>query len=137
MKMSKNGSSLKLCLMLNFILECWFWNKLYKSLMLPHEYLHDLFLNSKTVITIEHCTVGFGRRIYRLHLCRGVRPPSECPGYNIKQSDGEVPVMLELSGMPNTPSLPLLPGTLRPGMVTIDRAFSMGQRKLNSVLMLN
>ena len=27
---------------------------------------------------------------------RGKTSPNECPGYNTKQSDGEVPVMLEL-----------------------------------------
>ena len=52
-------------------------------------------------------------RIHSLHLCRGVRPPSnECPGYDTKQSDDEVPTVLELSGMQSTPSLPLLPGPL-------------------------
>ena len=37
-------------------------------------------------------------RIHRLLLCGGVRPPlfNERPGYDTKQSDGEVPVMLEL-----------------------------------------
>ena len=38
-------------------------------------------------------------RMYPLHLYRGVRPPpppNEYPGYDIKQSDGEDPVMLEL-----------------------------------------
>ena len=35
-------------------------------------------------------------RIQRLHLCRWVRPPlNECLGYSTKQSEGEVPVMLE------------------------------------------
>ena len=35
--------------------------------------------------------------IHQLHLCKGVRIPSnECHGYDTKQSDGEVPVMLEL-----------------------------------------
>ena len=33
-----------------------------------------------------------------------------CPGYDTKQSDGAVPVMLDLWGMWSTPSLPLLPG---------------------------
>ena len=36
MRMSKNGSSLKLCFMVNFILGYRFWCKLCKSLMLPH-----------------------------------------------------------------------------------------------------
>ena len=38
--------------------------------------------------------------------------PNECPGYDTKQSDGEVPVMLELWGMRSTPSLPLLQSPL-------------------------
>ena len=50
--------------------------------------------------------VGWGCRIYRLHLCRGVRPPlpNKCPGYDTKQSDGEASVLLELRGMWSTPS---------------------------------
>ena len=72
------------------------------------------------------CPVGLGCGIHRLHFCRGVRPrPNECPRYNIKQSDGEVPVMLDLWGMRSTPSLPLLPGPLWSGMVAPDRALSM------------
>ena len=36
----------------------------------------------------------------------GVRPtPNECPGYDTKQSDGEVLEMLELWGMRSTPLL--------------------------------
>ena len=52
--------------------------------------------------------------------------PNEYPGYDTKQYDGEVPVMLELWGMQSTPLLPLLPGPLWPGMVVPDRAQSMG-----------
>ena len=50
----------------------------------------------------------------------------ECSAYDTKQSDGEVPVMLEFWGMWSTPSLPLLPGPLQPRMVAPDRALSMG-----------
>ena len=68
-----------------------------------------------------------GCRIHQLHLCRvGKTPPQECPGYDTKQSDGEVPIMLEFWGMQSTPSLPLLPGPLWPGIVAPDRALSMG-----------
>ena len=43
------------------------------------------------------CPVSWGCRIYRLLLCRVLTPhPNECPGYDTKQSDGEVPVTLEL-----------------------------------------
>ena len=31
-----------------------------------------------------------------LHLCRGVTLYNECPSYDTKQSDGEVPEMQEL-----------------------------------------
>ena len=73
------------------------------------------------------CPVSWGCRIHWLHLCRGVRPPpNECPIYDTKQSDGEVPAVLELWGMRSTPSLPLLPGPLWPGVVAPDRALSMG-----------
>ena len=64
-------------------------------------------------------------------------PPKECPRYDAKQSDGEVPVMLELWGMQSTPSLPLLPGQFKPVVATPDRVLSMGQKELNCVLMLN
>ena len=57
--------------------------------------------------------------------CR-TRPHNECPGYDTKQSHGEVPVILELWGMRSTPLSPLLPGPLWPGVVALDRALSMG-----------
>ena len=52
--------------------------------------------------------------------------PNECPGYDTKQSDGEVPVMLELWRMWSTPSPLSLRGLLRPRVVVPDRALSMG-----------
>ena len=63
--------------------------------------------------------------------------PNECPGYDTKQSDGEVPVMLELWRMRITPSLPSLPGPLWPDVVAPERVLSMGQIELSSVFMLN
>ena len=72
------------------------------------------------------CPVGWGCRIHWLLLCRGVRPPlNECPDNDTKHSDGEVPAVLEFWGMRSTPSLPLLPGPLWPGVVAPDRALSM------------
>ena len=50
----------------------------------------------------------------------------ECSGYDTKQYDGEVPVMLELWGMRCTSSLPLFPGPLWLGMVAPDRSLSTG-----------
>ena len=49
-----------------------------------------------------------------------------CPGYDTKQSDGEVPVMLELWGIWKTLSLLSLPGPLWPCVVAPGRALSMG-----------
>ena len=85
------------------------------------------------------CLVGWGCRIHRLLLCRGIRhlPHNECPGYNTKQSDGEVPVMQELWGMQSTPSLPSLPGPLWSGAVSPHSVLSMGQIELNCVLIQN
>ena len=81
----------------------------------------------------KNCPVGWGCRIHWLLLCRGVRPPPhECLGYDTKHSDGEVPVVLVLWGMRSTPSLPLLPGPLWPGVVAPD-----GLNRTNSILMLN
>ena len=60
-------------------------------------------------IYILDCPVGWGCRIHWLHLCRGVRPPfNECPGFDPKQSDGEVPVTQGLWRIRSTPSLSLL-----------------------------
>ena len=58
-------------------------------------------------------------------------------GYDTKQSDGEVPVMLELWGMWSTSSLSSLWGPLWPGVVAPDRAISKDQIELNCILMLN
>ena len=46
---------------------------------------------------------------------------NECPGYETKQSNGGVPVMPELWGMPS------LPGPLCSRVVTPVRVLSMGQ----------
>ena len=83
-----------------------------------------------------YCPVRWCCRIYRLLLCRGVRPPTtnEYPGYDTKQSDGEVPVMLELWGMWSTPSLPLLPGPFWPKTVAPDWALSTGYIELAAYL---
>ena len=62
----------------------------------------------------------------------GVRHPKSCPGYDTKQSDGEVPVMLEVRGMRSTSSLPSLPGPLCPGVVAPDKGpiYGLNRTKL-------
>ena len=82
--------------------------------------------------------VSWGCRLHRLLLCGRVRPPTNrCLGYDTKQSDGEVLVMLELWRTRCTPPLPFLRGSPWPGMVAPDRVLSMGQIELNWVIMQN
>ena len=59
-----------------------------------------------------------------------------CPIYGIKQTDGEVPIMIELWGNRSTPFLPYLTGPLCSGEVSPDRTLPMGQIKQNCVPML-
>ena len=62
-----------------------------------------------------------------MHLCIGENLSSnECPRYDIKSSDDEVP------GLGNSEYLfiPLLPGPLWPEMVVPDRVLSRGQIEL-------
>ena len=58
---------------------------------------------------------------------------NECSVYDIKQSDGEIPVMLKLWGLQCTLSLPSLPGPLWPGVVAPDRVLSMGQIEMSDI----
>ena len=66
-------------------------------------------------------------RIHRFHCYRGVRPSNEYPIYDSKLSDGEVPV-LELSGMWSTLSLPLVPGSLWPSVISPDSVLFIGKK---------
>ena len=94
--------------------------------------------NIPTLFSVEFpILVSWDCRIHRLLFCWGVRPTNECPGYDNKQSDCEVPVMLELWVMQRISLLPSLPGLLWTGVVAPDRVLSMGQIELNWVLMLN
>ena len=78
--------------------------------------------------------VGRGCRIHRLLLYTGVRLPNKFPGYDTKQFDGEVPVILELWGMRSTPSLPSLSGPLLVGVIALNRVLSMSEIEINCVL---
>ena len=74
---------------------------------------------SMMTLTYYTCPVGWGCRIHRLLLCRGVRPPPmSVLDLTLNNLYGEVPVILELWGIRCTPSLLLLPGPLWPGMVS-------------------
>ncbi len=63
--------------------------------------------------------------------------PNECPGYDIKQSDSEVPAVLDLCGIWSIPSLPSLLGPLWPGVVAPDKGPIYGLNRTNGILMLN
>ena len=80
--------------------------------------------------------LGENCRINRLHLCRGLDTPPQ-QGYDTKQLDGEVPVILELWGIQSTPSLTSLSGPLWLTVVALDSVLSLVQIELNYVLMLN
>ena len=86
---------------------------------------------------IGTCPVSWGCRIHWLLSCRGVRPLQWVSWYDTKQSDGEVPVMLELGGIGSTSLLPSHSRPLWPHVVTPDSILSMGQIVLNCILILN
>ena len=69
--------------------------------------------------------------------CFSAEEQDECPGYDTKQSDGEVPAMLELWGMRSTPSLPSLSDPLWLRVVAPDKGPINGLNRTNSILMLN
>ena len=73
------------------------------------------------------------RKQQRLHLCRGIRPPAnDCPVYDIKQSNDEVPVMLALWGMQSTLSLPTNTDPFWPGVLGTYMVLSKSQiKKIN------
>ena len=63
--------------------------------------------------------------------------PNECSGYDTKQSNGKVLVMLKLWGMWSIPLLSLFPVPLLSGGVAPDRVLSMSQIDVNCVITLN
>ena len=86
------------------------WTLLLCACLCIHQKVCNLMIKNIFIFLYNLCPVGWGCRIHRLLLCRGVRPPTnESPVYDTKQSDGEVPAMLELWGIRSTPLLPSLP----------------------------
>ena len=89
-------------------------------------------------VSKNDCPVGWGCTIHWLLLCWEVRHThNEFPGYDTKEFDGEVPVMLELRGMLSTSSLTSLPGPLESEEAASERVQSMCQIRLNCIVMLN
>ena len=88
------------------------------------------------VLLFTFCPVHWGCRTQWLLPCRVVRLlHNECPEYDTKPSDGEVPVMLQFWGIRNIPLLSSLSGPLWPGVITPDRFLSVSQIELNCVMM--
>ena len=87
--------------------------------------------------SIACCLVGWGCRIHRLHRCRGVRPfPTRVLDMTLNNLMLRFQLCGRFGGIKSTPSLPSLPGPLRPGVVAPHRALYMGQIELKCVLML-
>ena len=87
------------------------------------------FIYSKNTRTFG--PVIWGCRIHPLYHCREVRLPQKSVlVHDIKQSDGEAPVKLEICGMQSIPSLPSLICPIWPGVVAHFRILSMDLIKL-------
>ena len=77
-------------------------------------------------VTDKLSTVDRDCRIIRMHMYGALPNRDECPRYDIKQSDSETPVMLQLRVTLNNLSLPLLPGSLWPRVIALYRILFMG-----------
>ena len=97
----------------------------------------DISTNLLYVIYHWSGPVGWGCRIHWLHLCKGIRYSQRVSWYDIKQSDGEVPVMMELWGIRSTLLMASFPGSRWHGVVEPDGVQSMDRIELNSVFILN
>ena len=83
-------------------------------------------------LSLSLCPVDWGCRIHRLLFCKGVRPAptaDEYPGYDTKQSDGEIPVILELWEMQSYSSLPSFPRPFWSEMLASYRILSIGSNR--------
>ena len=78
--------------------------------------MYDALYHLRGSTHLLYCIAQLAEAVeYRLLLCSGGKIPlplNVFPGYDTKQSDGEVPVILELWGMGNTSSSSLLLGSL-------------------------
>ena len=79
-----------------------------------------------TLPNYKHAYIHTYAKPSRLHLGRGKTSTQQ---YDMKQFDGVAPV-LELWGIWSNPSLPLLPGLIRSGVVELEKVQSMGQIEL-------
>ena len=94
----------------------------YHSLICFMWFLQKYTAQLAGAVEYTNCTTAEGYDLF---------PPPSVLVYDTKQSDGEVPIMLELWGMRSIPSLSLVPGPHWTGVVAPDRVLSMGQIELN------
>ena len=87
---------------------------------------HDTTIVTKIANNYQYTRLGLWNTPTAF-LQRGKTPP-KCPEYEIKQSDGEAPVM-ELCEMWSIPSLSLVSGLLRLGVVEPGRVLSIGSNR--------
>ena len=118
-----------------YLLESEVWVKYIKNDLYLIRILDTICIMLEFLISpvyIDLSVVGWFGRIHRLHLSRGENlPPNECPDYGAKQSDGQVPVMLELWGNTEYPFIVIAPRFTLTGVVAPDRVLSIDQIVLN------
>ena len=124
----KSGEVRSMQMKKTFLIKIALWH-ISQSACLTVAVLHTCMCSPSCHILLTF-PVGWSCRIHWLHLCRGLRLPNECSRYYIKQSNREAPIIPEFWRMWSTPSLPLLPGPLWPGVVALDRVLPMGQIEL-------
>ena len=95
---------------------------------------HKEFCGLKNDIRIKECKPHTNIIAQSAGGVEYTDPPNEYPGYDTKQSDGEVPVMLGLWRMWSIPSLP---GLLWFGMIVPDRVYELNRIKLHTYAKLN
>ena len=80
----------------------WYWTQVSRAIgehSNHSNHLHIYIVQSAETVEYTDCTSAEGKT-----------PTNECPDYETKQSDCEVPIILEPWIIQNTPSLPLLQG---------------------------
>ena len=78
----------------------------------------------------SNSAIGYGRKIHRLNLCRGVKHPHQrVPRIYTKSAVGKA-LVLQLWKLRSTPSYPLLPGRLWFEIVVAVRVLSIDQIEL-------
>ena len=98
-------------------------------------YIQGVPKNIYLRVSLKHIVQSAGAVEYIDCFSAEGKLPNECPDYDTKQSGGDIPEVVELWELQNTPSLPSLPGSL--GVVAPDMILTMSQIELNCILMLN